>query len=149
MGSLRRSAALVVTRISPMAASLVPAAHLRLKKPWLKTLLYMEEVVIGGRRQIDRLRRLFRLTSSPRCCPTTTTSRSRQRSLPSRLLLDTRRVLWIDRHLKRTLNRQGQTDRLLVQSDNRLSVINRQDRIQETQTHTLENTVFILANKYP
>merc|ERR1711934_525183 len=146
MGSLRRSAALVVTRISPMAASLVPAAHLRLKKPWLKTLLCMEEVAIGGRRQIDRLRRLFRLTSSPRCSPTTTISRSPQRSLPSRLLLDTRRVLWIGRHLKRTCSRQGQTDWVLLQSDSRLSVINRQDKIQGTQTHTLENTVFTLAN---
>ena len=33
-----------------------------------------------------------------------------------------------------------------MQSDNRFSVINRQDRIQETQTLTLENTVFTLAN---
>ena len=132
----------------------------------------MGEVAIGGRRQTDRLLRPFRLTSSPRwlwlicsnfcayhswlhcygswslsarCCLTTTTSRSQQRSLLSRLLLDTRRVLWIDRHLKQTRNRQGQTDRPLVQSDNRLCIINRQDRIQGTQTHTLENTVFILA----
>ena len=84
---------------------------------------------------------------SLRCCPTTTTSRSRPRSLPSRLLLDTRRVLlWTDsRHLKQTRNRPGQTDRPLVQSDNRLSATNRQDRIQGTQTHTPANTVFILA----
>ena len=86
------------------------------------------------------------LSPSTRCSPTTTTSRSQQRSLPSRLLLDTRRVLWIERHLKWTCSRQGQTDRVLLQSDSRLSVINRQDKIQGTQTHTLKNTVFTLAN---
>merc|ERR1712192_200800 len=103
------------------------------------------EVVIEGRLQTGRHLRRCRLTSSPRCFPTTTTSRNQQRSLPYRLLPDTRRVLWIDRHLQRTHNRQGLTDKPLTQTGNRLCAISRQDRILETQTLTPENTVFTLA----
>ena len=85
----------------------------------------------------------------PRCCPTTTTSKSQPRSLQSKLPPDTTRAIWTDKRLRRPHNRQGQTDKLLVQTHKELCKTLKQDMTPETQTRTLGNTVFILANLFP